>query len=78
MTSIPDRSYAVWNEADIFFFFVQTLLSSLAVVSGSLFDESWKDVLAGKEGEPEFTGNPWALGDWLVGEESREPLPRVE
>lgn len=28
-----------------------------------LCDESWRDVVAGEEGEPEFTGNPWAMSD---------------
>lgn len=27
-----------------------------------LCEESWRDV-AGEEGEPEFTGNPWAMSD---------------
>lgn len=28
-----------------------------------LCEESWKDVGAGEEGEPEFTGNPCAMSD---------------
>lgn len=37
-----------------------------------LFDENWKDVLAGEDEEQEFTENSCAMSDWLVGEESSE------
>lgn len=34
--------------------------------------KAYKDVLAEETGEPEFTGNPWAMSDLLLGEESSE------